>query len=578
MPKGLQFRAWFWQVYTRARDALVSILKPAGRWGFTLIGVASLAVLTRSGDLANLRNVRDLQLAVGALVGTILALGLSLSLIPLQRAAESYSPSILRLFREDRQLWAAFIGLLAICFSCFGMVVLPSLGIDPAATVPVVLLLLAISLDVLRHLYRLITCLLEPQEAVRRLSQDAQRRLRRIHKTLLRAAEISWRSLPTEEQEKYKREQHLALYYEKSSAQDEFIRIRSVEFAEIAQKAIARNDWSLALSTLGAMRQLAVDAIERRKSALIFYHAGFMLTKATAEKPLDRIYEDILAVNRTAVRHGAENVSMIAIRALGRIAEHMVTVRRPEPRLQDSAPLVANPISYCRSAVQEAMAKGMDDAGYEGAATLARISHATPSNTRVRDVHAFVMEGIFEVLNRFALSPGKAVHLTEPLSRGLEVLHGLVERKDSCAGAVTRDFLSKLEALVPSGLVLEATDPMALARHPIAPPYDPSSNHSLLVLLQRSRNLIEPTPQTGDAPSWTKFVGFVETICDHFRNLTDNPALASSALMFSLNATVRQILLLLLDESRRARRANSTSLDELERKAGGLIWFYGSAA
>ena len=113
---------------------------------------------------------------------------------------------------------------------------------------------------------------------------------------------------------------------------------------------------------------------------------------------------------------------------------------------------------------------------------------------------------------------------------------------------------------------------------PVGSPYDPSSNRSLLALLQRARNLIEPAPNGGEAPSWPRYIGFVETVCDHFRRLAVNPAAASSALLFSLNVSVRQILFLLLNECRRARDVSSSSLGKLEEKAGGLIWFYGRAA
>src|SRR5688572_20279323 len=41
-------------------------------------------------------------LAAAALIGTIVVLAINLSLIPVQRAAEQYAPSILRMFREDR--------------------------------------------------------------------------------------------------------------------------------------------------------------------------------------------------------------------------------------------------------------------------------------------------------------------------------------------------------------------------------------------------------------------------------------------------------------------------------------------
>ena len=44
-------------------------------------------------------------------------------------------------------------------------------------TVPLVLALLGISLDLLRRLYALITLLLDPQEAVKRLSEQAHQLL-----------------------------------------------------------------------------------------------------------------------------------------------------------------------------------------------------------------------------------------------------------------------------------------------------------------------------------------------------------------------------------------------------------------
>ena len=477
-----QLQMCFWTASHRVRNALRVCLSAIGSWGFTLAGTVCLALYAKSDRLVELQPVRDLQLAVGALVGTILALAFSLSIIPLQRAAESYSPSILRLFREHRGLQAVFLGLLSICFCCFGLIISPIFDVDPTATVPLVLLLLGVSLDLLRRLYVLITRLLEPQEAVRRLSEDARRKLGALHEALMRVSNLSWLSLPPEEQEKCTPEQYLAYSYEKSQAHDDFVRVRSAELAEIAQKATVRNDWSVAGVTLNAMHRLAIDAIECRKSALVFYPADFLVIKATAEKPLGRVYEDLLAVNRTAVRQGAENVSMMVIRTLGSIAEHMTNIRRPEP-MQHSAPLAATPIFYCRSAVRETMAKGMDDAGYEGAATLAKVSHAAPTSTDVQDVHALVIDGIFEILNLFAVSPEKAVHLKEPLDRALEVLHGLVERKDFHAEYLTRDFLRKLEVLLPFGLALEVTEPMALARHPVGPPYDPSSNRSLLASL-----------------------------------------------------------------------------------------------
>jgi hypothetical protein len=115
-------------------------------------------------------------------------------------------------------------------------------------------------------------------------------------------------------------------------------------------------------------------------------------------------------------------------------------------------------------------------------------------------------------------------------------------------------------------------------QHPIGPPYDASSDLSLVALVGRARNLIEPIRAHTGPVSWSHFTAFVESITKHFRLISEYPAIASSILMFSLNLSVRQIVHCLLDESRRAREADSNSLEELQQLAGSLINFYGSVA
>lgn len=137
----------FWMAKENARKAVRWFRRATSPFVFTLCGAGCLLLLyTRAGTLYKLGAVRDLQLAIGALAGTIIALGLSLSIIPLQRAAEIYSPSILRLFREHRGIQNVSVGLLAICFASFAMVTSPIFGIAPSATVPWAFLLLGTSL------------------------------------------------------------------------------------------------------------------------------------------------------------------------------------------------------------------------------------------------------------------------------------------------------------------------------------------------------------------------------------------------------------------------------------------------
>lgn len=67
-----------------------------------------------------------------------------------------------------------FRALLGLCLASFAFVLSPLVGIAPSTTIPVLIVFLAISLDLLRQLYRSVIKLLEPKEAVWRLELEAR--------------------------------------------------------------------------------------------------------------------------------------------------------------------------------------------------------------------------------------------------------------------------------------------------------------------------------------------------------------------------------------------------------------------
>jgi hypothetical protein len=321
----------------------------------------------------------------------------------------------------------------------------PPHNIAPTNTVPILIIFLGAALDLLRQLFRSVTRLLEPKEAVWRLEREARWALEGLHRGFERMAELSWRALPAEKQAEHTKEQYLKWFYVNSSSHGDVVDSRSAELTEIAQKAIARADLSLTFEAINALRQLAVDSIEIRKTALTYMPVDIFVVKTNAETQLDRIYENLLAVNRSGVRRGSESVSMWAIRALGSVAQHMLTVRQ-EPPFEHFSSLAISPIAYCKMAIRDAMGAGVDDAGYTGAATLSGVSCNAPAYRTSLDVHLQTVDGIFQIVRNFITSPGKAIHVNEPLKRGLEVLRALCEKNDLALDHVLRSFLDETPA------------------------------------------------------------------------------------------------------------------------------------
>jgi hypothetical protein len=476
----------------KTQHFLLLFRQRAGPFAFSVASLLALLAYRRPFQDAVLRlsDPRDLQLAVGALIGTVLTLGYSLSIIPVQRAAEVYTPSIVRLFRGSRSIRFLSGALLSLCLLSFASVLSPVVGINSVETIPILIVFLGVALDLLRQLFRSVTRLLEPKEAVWRLERETRRALERLHRGFERMADLSWRALPRKKQAEFSKEQYLKKFYLHSPGHDNVLESCATDLTEIAQKAVERADLSsLAFEAISAQRQLGIDSIEIRKTALLYTPVDIMVVKTNAEGQLDRIYENLLAVNRGAIRRGSQSVSRWVIRALGAMAQHMSTVRQ-EPAYKHFGSIATGPIVYCKMAIRDAMAAEDDDAGYEGADTLSSVSRNSPAGTSL-NVHLQTVDGIFQIVRAFLTSPGKGVHVNEPLKRGLEILHILCERKDPALIPALRSFLEELQSLLPVVAVIETGQFAELLHLPLAPAYDNSVASSLPWLIQRSAAFVE---------------------------------------------------------------------------------------
>jgi hypothetical protein len=545
---------------------------------FTVLGLVCLAAYFPrfQAELSKLSSPRDLQLAVGALIGTVLTLGFSLSIIPIQRAAEIYSPTIIRLFREARAIQLPFLALLLLCLASFASVLAPLVGLDPVETIPILILFVAISLDLLRQLYRAVTALLQPKEAVWRLEREAREFLLRLHRRLEQSADLAWRALPIEQQHRYTRESYIRAFYASNPVHDRTVESRAAELTEIAFKALDRTDLSLFFEAITALAELGIDSIEIRKSALTYAAVEFMVIKSNAGTLLDRIYEDLLDVNRAAIRRPAETASGQVVRVFSRIAQHMLRVHQ-EPPFAHSASLGIAPVLACSTAISECMAAGMDNLGYEGAAALAVVSSSAPVGSPT-ELHLHVLNGIFDVIKDFLAAPKKAFHVREPLSRSLTVVHSLLKKRDPSFDHVLGVFLNQLRPLIQAGITLETGQFGELIQLPFAPAFDVTVESSLPHLIRNSAASIKDDPQRSRGNAWSDFLKVCELVFRQYLNLAESPTLASSQLMFYLTQSVQMMASDCLGELARAHENQSAQASEIEGKISRLLAFFSSSA
>ena len=302
---------------TRQRTERVSrrILTHVYRWSATIVSVLILLLfVTLAQDTGNLK-VSEVHLTCAQVVGAALALILSLSIIPAQRAAEA---SVLKLYAKDYWLLGAFL-LLALTTAAsvlLGTNFLPKM--DARISIGLQFLLLGISFDALRIFHGRTLDLLIPQTAIRLVIAECTTLLKRVSKVVKRLAHLQALAsggAPTNASR--------ALYFSASQVSNA-LRFWISQLEEIAHKLIGRRDTSAANEIIVAMGRIGMQYSEARRDSLVLVpdlDNLFVGGVSDISEVLNPIYEGIRVIcedatkasNELIVKHGIETLARMTI-------------------------------------------------------------------------------------------------------------------------------------------------------------------------------------------------------------------------------------------------------------------------
>jgi hypothetical protein len=348
--------------------------------GALLAGV--LILPQTQAALRQFQNYHDVFIAAGGLIGTMLALVFSLSIIPVQRAVETFTASISRLYREGTPAQFIFVILAVFSLFSFMMAVNGIAGFHGATLFPVQIVLLGIALDLLRWHHRRVSQLLEPREAVNRLYQQIARHIDRTQRLVTRAARIQWRAQSPEHRASRSPEMMESGIYSLFPNSYTPVNNGTSELTEIALKAIARGETRTAEVAIAAMTNVARHYLDRRTGNLILIPSAaalFLVAEGDVKVVLTPIYDRLMDINRNAVSVKAETTCIHVISALGSIASYTASLKAAAFPTHE-APLTPMPIHYLRKCVKLAQRHELDDAALEGSHVLLQVAQSAPDN------------------------------------------------------------------------------------------------------------------------------------------------------------------------------------------------------
>jgi uncharacterized membrane protein len=174
------------------KPPLLRLRKLTQHFPITLIGflLAVFLYLPKPREaISRFENIDTVFVAAGGMIGTIIALIISLSILAVQRAAETFTPLISRLYREDRRTHLLFIILVILCILSFIFSIKGVLwGLTQSELFPIQILFVALTFDLSRMHYRRISQLMDTNEAINLLSKELLTHIARIQKSVSRAA------------------------------------------------------------------------------------------------------------------------------------------------------------------------------------------------------------------------------------------------------------------------------------------------------------------------------------------------------------------------------------------------------
>jgi len=485
--------------------------------------------------------------SLGVAYATMFALVLTLSIIPIQRAGEVWSPSIIRLYRRDPVTHISFMVIAIFCIACFMFAVRGLAGIPVSITFACALATLGISFDLLRWFHSHLCQLLDPTHAIRIEFQQAKQIINRTQSLVTRFARLQYQMLDSKSQKDISIEDIETAIYPRIPNYPNSINYWINDLGEIAVKAVSRGERLLARTAVFAIAELTNHYLSARKQNLeIIPSPGtmFLASESDVDVITGRAYEVLCEVSKTAVSQSDESTALCISEAYQAIAVHTANLRARAYR-PNTAPLTYGPIYYMLSCLKFAQIKGLDEVQFQTAAILSKIAMGAPKDIIQTDIHIPIIDGLNEIAMYF-YGRRNFVLAEEAVGYQFSILAHMLQNKYFHFHDTLRYVLEKLEHLVPFAIANEALAGRMTIVHPLGKAYGLVNTTSLGYLFERAAITL---PHVDADRDWINpyhaLIDVADIIAHHLRNIAESNEFGQSFLIWEIDGLIKHIAIII---------------------------------
>ena len=498
-----------------------SVITLASRWIATSAALVLAALFAFSLPEIMVTNatlkVSEVHLASAGIIGTALALVLSLSIVPAQKAADVFSSAILQLYARDRTTLGVFTLLSCAALTSLLLGTGWTFSFSARYSLAGQLILLGGSLDALRAFYGRALALLDPATALGLVRRECNHHIRRIKTAIERLLRIH--RLAAGDDGNTAAFRHAC--YSKSNLSNT-LNGWTTQLEEFARKAIARRDTQAANAIVRTMAEIGKTYAEARRDSMLLQpdlSGGMPIGVSDIGDVLSPIYENIKAICEDAAKHPNEAVVQGCIATLGDMASHAMTMVHTSDR-QRTAPLAFSPVFYVDLCVKQAIAAGMEDALLAAVTAIRKVFSGISKDVETQVAEEQALGVLFSIAvasypRQAMVSCFKSVEMMM-----LAALHDIRVRGYRDTGSLLSTVLPNIAALLPFEAVM---DKRGQRRMQTFPAYSLGFEANISTLLAEVLRQVKPMEDRKFRVSpFHEFTEASKAILHHYRDLAKN--------------------------------------------------------
>jgi len=482
-------------------------------------------------------------IAIGSTLITILILTYSLALLPVQRAIESFSKSISFIYRTDKTTTIVFI--LISTFAIFSFLFGLNIKLFNASTFHYLLLtilFIGITLDLLRWYHQRITKLLEPKNAIESLVKKTFIFIKKSHSKISFISKWNSIILKRIQKEEITPQDLEKIFYLSSNRIDSNIVNKFSELAEIAIKALAKNEVNTVSICLDALAETGDYYVKSRKDNIIYYPSktAFLVSESNIDNVLNNLYENILTIAQKSNLISNQNSSINCLRALKKVTDSITEYLLSE-EIHQSKNMFFVPISHMANIIVDAQNNNLDEVVLQGCNILSQTLSKIYSKQHIIEIDYTANDLYIKLVMKY-IGTNKQAYGNKVLEFMMNRLLLLMSDHPYNLNYTLKDIIEKLESIFPLALFTLKQQQKNLMYFDLSVPYDAANENSFLNFIRSSQILNKVDEKRWHVNPYQHFSDYNDKISMHFRSLGEQNDLGESVFLWHITYSIKEII------------------------------------